>query len=160
MMDGGARMRQVVRHGGRMASLHPRLRRHIFASCFAVCVLLVSTSAAHAAFPGFNGKIAYSHCDSWCTIWTMDADGSHQAQVSPGGEAAGSPADSAGGSRITHTRCPAGGGDAVLSPGASGAAERTPNSDDQIYDGNPAVSPDGKTVVFSRCVLHGDCTIW
>jgi hypothetical protein len=82
-----------------MFSLHLRLRRHIGVLCFALAslVLVVSASAAQAAFSGQNGTIAFTRCDDTsCSIWTMDADGTHSAQLTPGSQQDLDPAYSAG----------------------------------------------------------------
>ena len=46
----------------------------------ALCTL--AAPAAHASYPGANGKILFSRCDSSnCDLWTMNADGTGQAPI-------------------------------------------------------------------------------
>ena len=55
--------------------------RYGFAAVLALAALLVCASAAQAAFPGQNGKIAYVHSGD---IWTVDPDGTDAAQLTSG----------------------------------------------------------------------------
>ena len=147
-----------------MASARSRLRRQGVALCFAVASLLslLSASAVEAAFPGWNGRIAYSHCvdGAGCSLWAMDADGGNAGALTYATGVSEPPAYSADGQRMTYSHCAAGCGVEVANSDGSGATELTTSGDADIFDGHPALSPDGQTVVFSRCVLHGDCTIW
>src|SRR5713226_9724202 len=58
-------------------------------------------SAAHAAFPGDNGKIAFARTGD---IWVMNPDGSGQTDLTPGGAPASFPAWSADGTRLAFVR--------------------------------------------------------
>ena len=49
----------------------------------AVLATFVVAAPAHAAFPGTNGKIAFSRSN---TIWTVDPDGSDRTQITTGGK--------------------------------------------------------------------------
>ena len=57
-----------------------RLRAAVVGACFAA---LVAASPAHAAFPGANGKLAFSDCiDEFCgSLYTSNADGRGQVQL-------------------------------------------------------------------------------
>ena len=69
---------------------------------FAVLVLaLLAPACAHAAFPGSNGKIAFVRGDD---IWTMNPDGTGQANITNSAAAEGCPAWSADGNQIAFLR--------------------------------------------------------
>jgi dipeptidyl aminopeptidase/acylaminoacyl peptidase len=57
-----------------------RLRAAVVGACFAA---LVAASPAHAAFPGANGKLAFSDCiDEFCgSLYTSNADGTDRTRM-------------------------------------------------------------------------------
>jgi Tol biopolymer transport system component len=134
-----------------------QLRRRAGAASFAVALLVALLTAARgeAAFPGVNGKIAFTRCDSTgCGIWTMNLDGTNEARLTPAGEEDQDPAYSSDGQKLAFERRPDGSSAriALAAPDLSGETELTTGttSDPVIFDTAPSLSPDGKTLVFSR----------
>src|ERR671938_53237 len=87
-------------------------RRRAAVLALSAFVLLVFASPGYSAFPGRNGKIAYTYCtlENGCSIWTIDPTGGSPTQLTPSGQTAYSPAFSADGQRIVYTGCTADGG--------------------------------------------------
>jgi dipeptidyl aminopeptidase/acylaminoacyl peptidase len=97
-----------------------------------VTALTVSGSrSGEAAFPGLNGRIAYSSGDSYsyssAAIWSINADGGSATLLSDGAGVA-APAYSADGARIAFDRE---GGIAVMSSSGSGLVQLLTGSDHQ-----------------------------
>jgi dipeptidyl aminopeptidase/acylaminoacyl peptidase len=118
--------------------------------------LLVVPASAHAAFPGQNGKIAFSFNRA---IWTMNPDGSNRTQLTTptGSEVDGFPAWSPDGSKIAfrHYRCNPGCGIDLHIMDANGAGDHL-----LIGDGNmPSWSPSGTQLLFTRDV-NGCSEVW
>ncbi len=105
---------------------------------------------AQAAFPGANGKIAFVRC---CTgglhqIYTMNADGTGQTQVSNGAANDQNPSWSADGTKIAFTSGPAGVAQ-IWTMNADGSG-RTNVSNNAFNDYDPSWSPDGTKLAFTR----------
>src|SRR5437588_6755617 len=96
--------------------------RNASRSTVAVAVLglcLFLPAAAHATYPGLNGKIAFSRAGD---IWTMGPDGSNQSKlISTGSD----PAWSADGSQLAYA-CGAGSGanSQICAANADGSSQR------------------------------------
>jgi dipeptidyl aminopeptidase/acylaminoacyl peptidase len=120
----------------------------------ALFVALLAAAPSQAAFPGTNGKIAYTGCGiNSCGIWTMNPDGTDAAPLMQDGGQERDPAYSADGRRLAFERISEGvvGGIAVAAPDLTGEIELTTGSADAhatVWDYQPAFSPDGKTIVF------------
>jgi Tol biopolymer transport system component len=121
----------------------------------AVLVGLLAATPAYAAFPGANGRIAYSHCDTnACNdsdIFTIDQGGGGATPVVLGADYTDDPAYSADGRRIAFESCPpsaSGCGIDVVNADGSGRIPLTPIGGDR--DDYPSFSPDGGRVVFKR----------
>jgi Tol biopolymer transport system component len=122
----------------------------------AVLVLAVAAAPADATFPGKPGPIVYSKSSS-SESGTTGGLYSHGPRVSQRPvqltDAAGDsmPAFSADGRKIVFVRNPepllAGSSIFVMNADGSGAKRLT---EGLAIDGNPTISPDGKTVVFDR----------
>jgi Tol biopolymer transport system component len=141
----------------------------------AASALFASTSA-HAAFPGANGKIAFSRC-SWsdvtlfrlddCDIWTMNADGTGQTNITntPGSNGRLSeedPAWSPDGTKIAFvTKDRNGFGPFVYTMNAdgSGVTLLLGGIFSNATYGQPDWSPDGSNLVYSKETV-GDWHIW
>ncbi len=116
-----------------------------------VCLLaaLGLASSAEAAFPGLNGKVAFSsNRDGNSEIYVMAPDGSAQTRLTNNPAEDSRPAFSPDGHRIAFQRDVAGTNDFdiyVMNADGSGETRLTSNSAD---DARPAFSPDGQTIVF------------
>src|SRR5262245_14574197 len=111
----------------------------------AVAVALVAApSAAHAAFPGANGKIAFTRWDSSISqnqLLLANADGTGQTIISTTLNPAGMYWTADGTRLLTdgiYSFNPDGSGQTLIAPG-----------------GRPAPSPDGKKIAFKRTPPEG-----
>lgn len=115
-----------------------------------VCGLLLAATVAapaHAAFPGANGRIAFS---SEGDIWTINADGSGLTRLTSTPEEEAQSAFSPDGTRITYRRRPTAGEPyQVYVMNADGSDQRR-ISQSAVNDTQPGWSPDGNTLVFRR----------
>src|SRR4249920_1815287 len=108
-----------------MSRRHPtRLVAVVLAAAFGLAVLAISMSGrGDAAFPGSNGRIAYSSGDSYsyssAAIWTANADGGSPTLLSAG-PGVSAPSYSPDGARIAFDRE---GGVAVMSATGSGLVQ-------------------------------------
>src|SRR5262249_60144027 len=88
-----------------------RLARYLAVAALAVSALAMGASSAHGAFPGANGRIAFSRCEDGTdckvgAIWTMNADGSSPTRLfSDPGYWDDDPAFSSDGRKIAFQRC-------------------------------------------------------
>lgn len=117
-----------------------RLRAVSALAAFTLAGLTVPV-AAHAAFPGQNGKIAFEQGNQ---IFVMNGDGSGAEAVTTGAAAKRDPAFSADGRLIAYSS------DRNIyvanADGTNARAVTTAGANDQ----GPAFAPDGRKVVFSR----------
>jgi TolB protein len=114
------------------------------------------SSGAHAAFPGGNGKIAFvSTRDGNNEIYTMNADGSAQTDISnnPAGDIA--PAWSSDGTRIAFASNRDGNFE-IYKMNADGSAQ-TRLTNNAVADSVPAWTSDGR-IVFNRGGGTGGCS--
>jgi Tol biopolymer transport system component len=116
-------------------------------------LLLAAALPAHATFPGKNGRIAFIFGPD---VYTMNADGGDVKQLTNLG-----PDDSAfweswspGGKQIVFNeyRSPDFLGQLWLM-NADGSNQRVLLADTDFDDERPSFTPDGKSVIFSRCRL-------
>jgi Tol biopolymer transport system component len=111
-------------------------------------------SAAQAAFPGLNGKIAFQRADadsSTTNIFTIDPTGSGQTSLTANPNDSSAPAYSADGKRIAFVRTdPNTDIEHIWVMDATGPNQTQLTSDSTHNDAHPAFSPDGKRIAFSR----------
>ncbi len=104
--------------------------------------LLIAAAPAHGAFPGKNGKIAFSRVDpshAAPRIYTMSSDGTNQVSLGVTGT---DPAWSADGSKLAFRSDD---GIATVNADGTGLAQLTLAQDYQ-----PTWSPDGTRIAFAR----------
>jgi hypothetical protein len=126
-----------------------------------VALLAISMSeSGDAAFPGVNGRIAYSSGDSYsyssAAIWAANADGGSPTVLATG-PGVSAPSYSADGSRIAFDRE---GGIAVMSATGSGLLQLSTGSDSQSsqteWQKNYLDPHSGKTIPVVRIQSFGD----
>jgi Tol biopolymer transport system component len=132
-----------------------RRASHKRAATLFTVVLLVAglsaialTAAAQSAFPGTNGKIAFtSNRDGNDEIYTMNANGTGQTRRTNHAASDGQPAWSPDGSRIAF-RSDRDGNFEIYTMNADGTGQtrRTTNA---MSDSAPSWSPDGTKIAFS-----------
>jgi Tol biopolymer transport system component len=111
------------------------------ATCALVLAALVVPASAHAAYPGANGKIAFSRDGQ---IWTMNADGTGETQLTSALSPSTEPEWSPDGTRIAYTR---GTGQSrevrVMNANGTGDARVT-----APWTYSPSWEPDGRRIAF------------
>ncbi len=123
-------------------------------------------ATAHAAFPGANGKIAFSHSAGGPSqVYTMNSDGSGRTPLTAGPGRNIEPAWSPDGTKIAFMSnrddpnpggCGSGCNYEIYVMDANGA-NQTRLTTDPAADGSPAWSPDGTKIVFdSARTADGD----
>lgn len=128
----------------------------------ALCAaLVIFPGVARGTTPGRNGRIAFSQGfvlpgedpAQASQVYTVVADGSRQRQLThvPRGRAAASPAFSPRGDRIAYVSNVSGSFQ-VWVMDAAGRHQHALTHDRNRDDFEPSWAPDGRTIVFSRCV--------
>src|SRR5438445_4695722 len=119
----------------------------------ATVALLATAGSANAAFPGANGRIAYT--DGYTQVVTMAPDGS-DARSLTSGSYDNSPVWSPDGRRIAFSSSFGTGPFAIYTMNADGSDRRriTFSRGDEF---SPAWSPDGHHLVFTRIVDDSTC---
>src|SRR5689334_12306492 len=141
-----------------MARLVPASRvRLLVLGAAALFVMLWPAGSAHSAFPGANGKIAFSRCeDSSCNsfhIWTMSPNGANEVALTSGGNGDEDPAWSPNGQKIAFAQCGTSCdtiGIVVANADGSGQVPLTPPAGPDSDD-YPTFSPDGSKIAFEHC---------
>jgi len=122
--------------------------RGAVASVVALGALLLLVGSAPAAFPGNNGKIAWSSARGGnFDVYSENPDGSGLAQLTTNTSSDVDPAWSADGTRIAFTSTRTGNSDIFVM--AENGTGQTRVTDDPGNDVNPAWSPGGRNIVFS-----------
>ena len=121
--------------------------RHHLALGAVVLALWASAGAAQAAFPGINGKIAFT---SKGEIYVMNADGSDRTNLTQHPDLDEAPAWSPDGSKIVFHRFQTQGVNNreiyVMNADGSGQTNLTQHP---AHDSSPAWSPDGSKIAFT-----------
>ncbi|HEY8001528.1 MAG TPA: hypothetical protein VID76_06285, partial [Solirubrobacterales bacterium] len=114
--------------------------------CLGLVIASWAASTAPAAFPGQNGKIAFtSHRDGQPEVYVMNADGSAQKRLTNATANEG-PAFSSDGTKIAFESQRDGNREIyVMNADGSGQTRLTNNP---AIDRTPAFSPDGTKVAF------------
>jgi len=114
---------------------------------FLVAGLVTSMpSAAHASFPGRNGKIAFARDGN---IEVMRPDGSRERVLPLGRGNVIEPSWSPSGSRLLFTCRPPKEDSEICVARADGSRRRV-LTDNEVFDQQPSWSPDGDSVLFTR----------
>ncbi|HXF98945.1 MAG TPA: hypothetical protein VNJ46_10075 [Gaiellaceae bacterium] len=117
----------------------------------AAAAALSGAGAAGAAFPGENGKIAFtSNRDGNLEVYVMNADGSGQANLSDNAAADLQPAWSPDGSKIAFTSDRDGNLEVYVMNAADGSGQANLSQNDATLNFDPAWSPDGSKIAFTR----------
>ncbi len=112
--------------------------------------MLAPAAPASASFPGANGKISFVFCNATAPteIYTMNADGTGQTQISNGAANDQNPFWSPDGTKIAFTSGAAGAAQ-IWTMNADGTG-RTNVSNNAFNDYDPSWSPDGTKLAFTR----------
>ncbi len=123
------------------------MRRFRWSVAIGLLVAAVASTDAEAAFPGQNGRIAYSLATtSTDGIFTVLPDGSGQTQLTNGPGYDDEPSWSSDGTKITFSSTRDGNSEIyVMNADGSGQVRLTNNP---AYDAQPAWSPDGTRIAF------------
>jgi Tol biopolymer transport system component len=140
--------------------------RIVLVALFATAGALLVAGGALAAFPGANGKIAFTHdpgtAGSSGDIFTIDPTGQNLTPLTSGPENDVEPSYSADGERIVFSRDPTNSGNAqiwVMSHDGSGQTQLTTPLMGR-EDRDPTFSPDGDKIAFERSAPGSDFQIF
>jgi Tol biopolymer transport system component len=122
----------------------------LLACAVPVACALVLAAPAGATFPGSNGRIAFVQSSN---VYTMEPDGSGVRQLTslPPGSAAHFVAWSPSGRRLVFDMSPPGRSAQLWMMRADGSQRHLLLDDPDYDDLDPSFSPDGASIVFSRC---------
>jgi Tol biopolymer transport system component len=143
------------------------MRRSVTGVVFAIVVAAVAATASRATTSGPNGLIAYAQeVRGRYQLFTIRPDETQNTQVTHLKGGAFGPDWSPDGKLIafTYETPPANGSVGLISARGKGFREVTPTAPEpqpkHVWNGNPAFSPDGKSIVFVRNQGPADSGIW
>jgi Tol biopolymer transport system component len=130
------------------------MARRVAAGLALVALVAGVTAVAIASTPGTNGLIVFSQqVGKHFQLFTVKPDGSGRVQLTHGNNDAVHPDWSADGSRLVYELDRAKtAGIVVAAADGSGARVLTPTG----FQGQPAFSPDGQSIVFERDIAQGN----
>jgi TolB protein len=129
--------------------------QRLILACAMAIGLLLGAAPAQAAFPGSDGRIAFDSDRSGGdhNIFTMNPDGSDVRQLTfytPESGAALRQSSSADGTRLVYEHRDSADRE-IYVINADGSNNHLLFADPDYRDFDPSFSPDGRTVIFSRC---------
>jgi TolB protein len=132
-----------------------RITRTMRSLATAIAMALIGCSAAEAAFPGQNGKIAFQRGGADTEIFTVEPDGTAATRLTSNSTFDGQPVWSPSGSRIAFWG--SGAGDTsdiyVMNQDGTGLTNVTNTADRGELE--PAWSPDGTKIAFTSSTNSG-----
>jgi TolB protein len=139
-----------------------RTRRLIDASLVLAALVglsLLPGASARATFPGTNGRIVFA--DQFVNqIFAVNPDGTGLVQLTPPGEYASWPASSPDGKHVAFTSTRSG-SLRLWIMNADGSHQRmVADERHRVSQHNPAYTPDGTRLVYTRCVEGVACAIY
>src|SRR5438093_7028171 len=152
--------RSLVRDRGGIPMRSRRLHLAVVLSMIAG-ILLFPGTAAHATWPGSNGRIAFWDFFSG-QIWAVNPDGSGLAQLThtPDGRTAAAPKWSPDSTHIVF-ESDMGGPPRIWIMDATGGDQHQIVGDHRGFaDLSPSFTPNGRRVVYTRCLPDGGCALW
>jgi Tol biopolymer transport system component len=116
--------------------------------CALLAAALIAPAVADAAFPGHNGRIAFSsNRDGPQEIYSMNPDGGCMVRLTDHRRFDGFPAWSADGRKIAFRSGRDGPGHEIYVMNADGS-DPVRLTENETFDGGPAWSPDGSRIAF------------
>jgi Tol biopolymer transport system component len=153
------RWRQL--EGGRYR-MRPKLVTAVLAVSTVVGSVVAGAAPAHASFPGPDGRIAFIGVRTGNqAIFTMKPDGSDVQQLSHFGKhfQTALPSWSADGRFLVFQAGRDRRDRDIWMMDADGTDAHRVFADPWLFDAVPGFSPDGRTVIFTRCGEEG-CSLW
>ena len=144
--------------GGRLAPPRVRASLSVVVTLLVVLVSLIGPAASQGAFPGANGKIAFSsNRDGNGEIYVMNGDGSSPTRLTSNTADEGAPAWSPDGTKIVFATLRDSNPE-IYTMNADGS-NQTRLTSNTASDVHPAWSPDGTKIAFSTN-RHGGSEIY
>src|SRR5215208_2915510 len=151
-------------------TINTLVRKHIFLFASMVMALVLASAVvlvmpvkrAEAAFPGVNGKIAFTrYLGNNSEIYVMNADGSNQTNLTNNLAVDGDAAISPDGKKIAFRRTEPDGDREIYVMNANGSNQSN-LTNNSVVDFEPTFSPDGKKIAFmsQRDFLSGGYDIY
>ena len=124
-------------------------------------LVLAALPAAEAAFPGRNGRIAFTReIGTNAEVFTMNADGSGQLRLTDSAGDERRPSFSPGGTRLAFARIVPPGNWEIFTTNLDGRQEVNRTNDVAGHDYTPVFSPDGRKIVYALYQTGEQCSIW